>query len=199
MHALFNALITSKMRIRILVRLFLNPGQHAYLRGLAEEFGASTSQVREELRNLSEAGLLDCKKDGRQINYRANPAHPLFPELQSMVRKSLGMDRIIESILERLGDLETAILIDDYAAGKGVWLTRSSGNVLIKPLDSSAFVPDAALPPASMQADASRIACTDLGGSFPTPLYHGSAELAERPASMQASSPIRKQAAPSPI
>ena len=38
-----------------------------------------------------------------------------------------------------------------------------------------------------------------LGGSFPTPLYHGSAELAERPASMQASSPIRKQAAPSPI
>ena len=25
-----------------------------------------------------------------------------------------------------------------------------------------------------------------LGGLFPTPLYHGSAELAERPASMQA-------------
>ena len=122
MHALFNALITSKMRIRILVRLFLNPGQHAYLRGLAEEFGASTSQVREELRNLSEAGLLDCKKDGRQMNYRANPAHPLFPELQSMVRKSLGMDRIIESILARLGDLETAILIDDYAAGKDTGL-----------------------------------------------------------------------------
>ena len=47
--------------------------------------------------------------------------------------------------------------------------------------------------------DASRIACTHLGGLFQTPLYHGSAELAERPASMQASSPIRKQAAPSPI
>ena len=44
-----------------------------------------------------------------------------------------------------------------------------------------------------MQADASRIACTDLGGWFPTPLYHGSAELAERPASMQASSPTRKK------
>ncbi len=122
MNSLFNALITSKMRIRILIRLFLNPGQQAYLRGLAEEFGASTSQVREELHNLSEAGLLDCKKDGRQMNYRANPAHPLFPELQSMVRKSLGMDRIIESILERLGDLETAILIDDYAAGKDTGL-----------------------------------------------------------------------------
>ena len=122
MHSLFNALITSKMRIRILIRLFLNPGQQAYLRGLAEEFGASTSQVREELQNLSAAGLLDCKKDGRQMNYRANPAHPLFPELQSMVRKSLGMDHIIESILERLGDLETAILIDDYAEGKDTGL-----------------------------------------------------------------------------
>lgn len=122
MNSLFNALITSKMRIRILVRLFLNPGQHAHLRGLAEEFGASTSQVRDELQNLTEAGLLACKKDGRQMNYRANPAHPLFPELQSMVRKSLGMDHIIESILERLGDLEMALLIDDYAAGKDTGL-----------------------------------------------------------------------------
>lgn len=35
-----------------------------------------------------------------------------------MVRKALGMDHILESILCRLGDLEAAALIDDYAEGK---------------------------------------------------------------------------------
>ena len=121
-NTLFNALITSKMRIRILMRLFLNPTQQTYLRGLADEFNASTSQVREELQHLSEAGLLLSKKDGRQTNYQANSEHPLFPELQSMVRKSLGMDQILESILERLGNLKLAYLVDDYAQGKDTGL-----------------------------------------------------------------------------
>ena len=35
-----------------------------------------------------------------------------------MVQKALGMDRILDSILERLGNLEEAYLIDDYAEGK---------------------------------------------------------------------------------
>ena len=35
-----------------------------------------------------------------------------------MVQKSLGMDQVVESILTRLGDLEEAYLIDDYADGR---------------------------------------------------------------------------------
>jgi DNA-binding Lrp family transcriptional regulator len=118
MNSIFSGLITSKTRIKILMRLFLNPKQHAYLRELANEFNASPSQVRDELRQLNEAGFLKSNKNGRQINYKANQKHPLFHELQSMVQKSLGMDRILDSILERLGNLEEAYLIDDYAEGK---------------------------------------------------------------------------------
>ena len=118
MSSIFSGLITSKTRIKILMRLFLNPKQNAYLRELADEFNASPSQVREELRQLNEAGFLESHKNGRQIQYQANQKHPLFRELQSMVRKALGMDRILDSILERLGNLEEAYLIDDYAEGK---------------------------------------------------------------------------------
>ena len=118
MTSLFSGLITSKTRIKILMRLFLNPTRQAYLRELADEFNASPSQVREELRQLDSAGFLDSHKTGRQIQYQANPKHPLFHELQSMVQKALGMDRILDSILERLGNLEEAFLIDDYAEGK---------------------------------------------------------------------------------
>lgn len=114
----FAGLITSKTRIQILMRLFLNPSRQAYLRELAAEFGASPSQVKDELGQLSSSGLLTSEKNGRQINYRANTAHPLFPELQSMVKKALGMDRILDSIVSRLGNLERAFLMDDYAEGK---------------------------------------------------------------------------------
>lgn len=118
MRSMFSGLITSQMRVRILMRLFQNPDRQAYLRELAAEFGASPSQVREELQNLASAGLLSSARSGRQTLYRANAKHPLFPELQSMVRKSLGMDRIVDSILKRLGNLEEALLLDDYAEGK---------------------------------------------------------------------------------
>jgi DNA-binding transcriptional ArsR family regulator len=104
------------------MRLFHNPKQHAYLRELSDEFGLAPSQVREELRQLNSAGLLSNRKNGRQILYSANTDHPLFPELHSMVRKALGMDRIMESIVGRLGDLEKVYLIDDYAEGKDTGL-----------------------------------------------------------------------------
>ena len=58
------------------------------------------------------------EKKGRLLNFSANRDHPLYPELHSMVKKALGMDRILDSILERLGNLEKAILLDDYAQGK---------------------------------------------------------------------------------
>ena len=48
----------------------------------------------------------------------ANQEHPLFPELKSMVSKVMGIDQVIDSIVTRLGDLERAYLLDDYAEGK---------------------------------------------------------------------------------
>lgn len=118
MVQIFDALITSKMRVHILMRLFLNPDNRAYLRELASEYEASPGHVNKELNSLRDAGLLRRERAGRQINYRANTSHPLFPELQSMVRKSLGMDRILDSIIERLGKLKKAYLAGDYAQGR---------------------------------------------------------------------------------
>ena len=111
-------IITSKTRIRLLTRFFLNPSSTAYLRELAAEFGVSTNGIREELKQMVDSKLMKCQKVGRQILYRANEEHALFPELRSMVKKSLGMDQVVESVLTRLGDLEEAYLIDDYAIGR---------------------------------------------------------------------------------
>ena len=118
MTDIFSGLITSKTRIKLLVRFFLNPGAQSYLRELAREFNVSTNAVREELNQLTKVKLLKNEKSGRPVFYSANPDHPLFPELTSMVAKLIGLDQVIKGIISRLGKLEKAYLIDDYAEGK---------------------------------------------------------------------------------
>lgn len=118
MDNLFSGLIASKTRIRLLTRFFFNPKIRAYLRELAKELNVSTNAVREELNQLTNTHLLTSERNGRQVFYMANPGHPLYPELRSMVSKAMGIDRVIDSIISRLGDLEKAYLIDDYAEGK---------------------------------------------------------------------------------
>ncbi len=118
MDNLLSGIIASKTRINLIVRLFFNPEARAYLRELAQEFNVSTNTIREELNQLSKTKLLTSEKNGRNIYYKANINHPLFPEMKSMVSKVMGLDQVIDSILARLGDLEKAYIIDDYAEGK---------------------------------------------------------------------------------
>ncbi len=118
MDNLFSGIISSKTRIKLLIRFFFNPETKSYLRELAKEFDVSTNSIREELNQLTRTNLLKSEKSGRQVHYMANREHPVFPELKSMVSKVMGIDQVIDGIVERLGDLECAYLIDDYAEGK---------------------------------------------------------------------------------
>jgi len=115
---MLDTLITSKTRIKLLMKFFLNPGTSAYLRALADEFGESTNSVRVELNRLSEAGLLESADEGRTKVYRANTTHPLFPEVQRIVAKTVGLDRLVEQVVSRLGNVELAFVTGDYAKGK---------------------------------------------------------------------------------
>jgi hypothetical protein len=118
MENLFTGLISSKTRIKLLTRFFFNPATRSYLRELANEFNVSTNSVREELNQLTKTKLLKSQRSGRQVLYKANQDHPLFPELKSMVGKVMGIDQVVEGIINRLGDLECAYLLGDYAEGK---------------------------------------------------------------------------------
>lgn len=115
---MLETLITSKTRLRLLVKFFVNAANQAHMRGLADEFGESTNAIRKELNNLSEAGYLEKEAVGNKIEYKANTKHPLFTSLQSIVRKYLGLDTIIEKVVDRLGEVEQVWLIGDYAQGK---------------------------------------------------------------------------------
>ncbi|MCK9327448.1 MAG: ArsR family transcriptional regulator, partial [Bacteroidales bacterium] len=78
---MLDTLITSKTRIKLILRFFLNPKSTAYLRGLAEEFGESSNAIRLELNRFEEAGLLQSETQGNKKLFKANIAHPLYGDI----------------------------------------------------------------------------------------------------------------------
>jgi len=111
-------LFTSRTRISLLLKLFLNPEVSSYLRELAREFNLTPNALKEELDNLSATGYLEKEQRGNSIYYKANTKHPIFPEIHSIVKKHFGIDKILEQILNDLGKVDAVYALDDYATGR---------------------------------------------------------------------------------
>ena len=80
-------LITSKTRLRLLIKFFISQANRGYLNGLATEMGESTNAIRKELNHLQGAGYLEKVKVDNKVEYKANVKHPLFDTLQKVVLK----------------------------------------------------------------------------------------------------------------
>jgi len=115
---MLDQLFTSKTRIRVLLKLFLNPDVSCYIRGLSKEFDMSPNALKGELDGLSGAGYLTKKQSGRSVFFKANTEHPFFPEIHSIVKKTLGIDRLVDEVVASLGDVRAVYILDDYAEGK---------------------------------------------------------------------------------
>ena len=114
---MLNKLITSKTRLRLLIKFFINQANRGYLNGLASEFNESTNSIRKELNHLSEAGYLEKYKDNNKIAYKANVRHPMFDILQKVVLKHLGLEEIIDHVLAQIGEVNEIHVLGDYAKG----------------------------------------------------------------------------------
>lgn len=114
---MLDTLISSKTRIKLLLKFFLNSESRSYLRGLETEFGESTNAIRLELNRFEDAGMLKSKKQGNRKYFKANTNHPLFEEMQKIMRKYVGIDQIIERVVNNLGNLEQVYMEGKLAQG----------------------------------------------------------------------------------
>jgi hypothetical protein len=110
-------LITSKTRLRLMIKFFISQANRGYLNGLAAEMGESTNSIRKELNHLHSAGYLEKSKSNNKVEYKANTLHPLYEVLRRVILKHLGLEDAVEMVLERMGDVEQMILIGNYAKG----------------------------------------------------------------------------------
>lgn len=114
---MLETLISSKTRLKLLLKFFLNSNTRAYLRGLESEFKESATAIRTELNSLEGAGMLVSETEGNKKYFRANTKHPLYEQLHQIVRKQVGIDQVINSVTKRLGNVEYVYLVGSFARG----------------------------------------------------------------------------------
>jgi hypothetical protein len=114
---MLQTLITSKTRIKLMLKFFLNSSSTGYLRGLESEFGDSSNSIRLELNRFEAAGLLDTHTEGPRKVFQANKKHPLFDDINRLVIKYTGIDEIVERVVNQLGQPRQVYLIGNLAKG----------------------------------------------------------------------------------
>lgn len=114
---MIETLISSKTRIKLLLKFFLNSSSRSYLRGLESEFGDSSNAIRLELNRFEKAGMLRSYTEGNRKYFQANTTHPLFNEVHNILMKYIGFDKLIDTVSERLGEIREVYLIGQLSNG----------------------------------------------------------------------------------
>jgi predicted nucleotidyltransferase len=111
--------LLGRTRAALLGHVLGHPDEWFHLRQIARESGASAGTAHRELNALVDLGLLLRESIGAAVRFKANTAHPVFPELQSLLAKTGGMPALLRSGIESLGDaVETAFIYGSVARGE---------------------------------------------------------------------------------
>jgi len=105
-------------RQQILAAALLRPDKSWYLRELAEFLEVQPSSLQRELANLTESGILVKTIDGNRTYFKADPSCPIFPDLQQLLTKTVGVvDLLSESLLPFSKKIDVAFVYGSVAAG----------------------------------------------------------------------------------
>jgi hypothetical protein len=85
---------------------------------LESEFGESSNAIRLELNRLEKANMVKSEINGNRKLFTVNKSHPLYHEINSIVRKYFGLDIIVDNIINRLGDVESVYLTGEIIKGR---------------------------------------------------------------------------------
>ena len=106
-----------KARAEILRLLFETGDREIHLRDLARLAALSPAALQKELTSLAAKELVLTRRDGNRLYYRANTAHPLFPDLRGLVLKTSGIAPEISRALAAADGIDLAFVFGSVAAG----------------------------------------------------------------------------------
>lgn len=122
-------LLFPRVRAEILRLLFADAEREVHGRDLARQSGLNVKTVQDELERLSQADLVNSRRDGNRRYYRANGSHPLFTNLQQLVLKTSGLRDVLVDALKGVKGIEVALVFGSLAAGPGK--ARSDVDLLV--------------------------------------------------------------------
>jgi len=90
-----------------------------HLREIARRTDLNSKTVMRELHALRDAGILQSRQVGRQVIYRLNPECPIYEEIRSILRKTVGVAEVLRTALAPLaGRIEQAYVYGSHARGE---------------------------------------------------------------------------------
>lgn len=108
-----------KTRRAVLTLLYSHPDESFYLRQIARTTGAGMGALQRELKQLSEAGVIQRSEIGQQAFFKANEDCPVFNELRNLIIKTFGVADIVRLALSALADkIELAFIFGSIISGE---------------------------------------------------------------------------------
>ena len=125
-----------RIRQKLLGAFLLSPDKQWYLRGLARHIGVTPSSLQREIESLLSSGLILRSVDGNRFLLQANSDHPLFPELQGIMRKSIGApDVLVDALAPFVSHILAAAIFGSFATGEGLKSTSDVDLMIIGAVD----------------------------------------------------------------
>lgn len=98
--------------------MLMHPDQKVHLRELARLTQTAPGTLKKEVDALCQVGLLQRERVGNQTHIQANTSHPVFPEVQALIRKTIGLADALKLALAPLANqIELAFVFGSMASG----------------------------------------------------------------------------------
>jgi predicted nucleotidyltransferase len=113
-----STLLSSRVRAEIFRLLFGLDAGELHLREIERRSGLSVGTVRQDVAKLVRLDLVEARRAGNRVYYRANRQHPFYPDINRLVLKSSGLADVLRARLGTKG-IRCAFVFGSLASGTG--------------------------------------------------------------------------------
>jgi uncharacterized protein len=107
--------LRSELRRKLLTFFYVNRSARVYVRQLAGELHADSTNLSRELARLEREGLLHSEIEGKQRYYSINRAYPYLKPLFTMLQGSIGIEPALKDALKAVDGVKSAWLFGSFA------------------------------------------------------------------------------------
>ncbi|MDY6973152.1 MAG: nucleotidyltransferase domain-containing protein [Thermodesulfobacteriota bacterium] len=88
------------------------------MREIERRSGYAIGTIQTELKKLLRLELVEKRRDGNRLYYRANKNHPIYSDIHNLVLKTTGLVEIFKEALSHDSNIKTAFVFGSIASGE---------------------------------------------------------------------------------